>query len=211
MSGVAIIEYGIGNITSMVNACVRVGATPTVTCDGGELLAADPSHIILPGVGAVGEALNNVRNKGIESALYRLVIEGGRPFLGVCVGMQMLAEVCEEFGRHEGLGLVPGRVSRLDEGRPWLRLPHVGWNNLQLMRPDPLLNGLDGHNVYFVHSYAMECPDEFVIATADYGGPFTAAVRRDNVVGVQFHPEKSANLGETLLRGFLASDVKAIA
>lgn len=202
-SVVSVVAYGIGNVQSMVNALRRVGAEVQLATSGDALCAQRPERIVMPGVGAAGAALLNLRERGLEAALEELVLKQGIAFLGVCVGMQVLFETCEEFGRHEGFGWIPGSVGRLaPEGAP-LRLPHVGWNEVAVRRPDTLLEGATSSDFYFLHSYAATCPDEFVIATADYGKPFCAAVRKDNVAAVQFHPEKSSGSGERLLANFL--------
>lgn len=204
MMRLTIVEYGIGNIQSVVNACQRMGAAPRVASTGEELRAQDPTHIVLPGVGAVGHALEAVRARGLESALRESVIERGRAFLGICVGMQMLGELCEEFGTHRGLGWIPGRVRRLAEAGAGLRLPHVGWNTISPARDDPLLSALSDTHFYFLHSYALDCPAEYVLARTEYGGEFACAVRRGNIAAVQFHPEKSSRAGAELLSAFLA-------
>lgn len=205
MACVTIIEYGIGNIASVVNACARVGAEPVVVSDGSQLRAATPSHIIMPGVGAIGEALGRLRERGLEEALSELVVSQGAAFLGICVGMQVMAETCEEFGQHRGLGWIPGRVRRLAPAGSDLRLPHVGWNTIEGTQPgDPLLQAIDGKDVYFVHSYAVETSDDCVLARTEYGSRFVSAVRRGRTYGVQFHPEKSSTIGDALLRAFVA-------
>lgn len=201
---VSVVEYGIGNIQSVVNACRRLEAVTEIARDGDDLLAQAPERIILPGVGAVGEALTNLRARGLEQVLNTLVRDGQVPFLGICVGMQMLAETCEEFGQHQGLGWIPGRVVRMAPEGSGVRLPHVGWNTLEVTdSADPVLGALHGQDVYFVHSYAMQCPDEYVLSRSDYVGKFVSAVRRDHIYAVQFHPEKSASLGSRLLGNFL--------
>jgi glutamine amidotransferase len=205
MTSVLVIEYGIGNVQSVVNAVQRLGCDVSVARSGDDLVARQSTHIILPGVGAVGEALANVRKRGIEEALNELVVRKGRPFLGICVGMQMMAETCEEFGTHRGFGWLPGSVRRLAPAGSGIRLPHVGWNVVKMKSRDPLLAEIDGSHFYFVHSYVLQCPDEYVIGTTEYGGAFVSAVRRDNVCAVQFHPEKSSNTGAALLRGFLGA------
>ncbi len=201
---VSVVSYGVGNIQSVLNACRRIGAEARQATTGDELAAQSPQRIILPGVGAIGAALAALRERGLEHGLAERV-DSGVPFLGICVGMQMLAETCEEFGEHRGLGWIPGHVGRLaprGERRP---VPHIGWNTVELTRPDdPVLRPIDGKDMYFVHSYAMSCPAEFALATTDYGGTFVSAVRRDHIVGVQFHPEKSSALGDALLRAFVA-------
>lgn len=204
MNDVTVIEYGIGNVQSVVNAVRRLGANVTIARSGEEILAQPSGHIILPGVGAVGEALANVRRRGIESALRQRVVEQGVPFLGICVGMQMLAQTCEEFGQHQGFGWIPGSVRRLAPEGSGLRLPHVGWNTVTMNGRDALLEAVDGSHFYFVHSYALDCPDEYVIGRTEYGHPFISAVRHKNIAAVQFHPEKSSMTGGALLRGFLA-------
>jgi glutamine amidotransferase len=203
MVTVSVVAYGIGNVQSMVNALRRVGAEVHLAESGAELEAQRPQRIVMPGVGAAGAALQNLRERGLEMALRNTVLKGGVPLIGVCVGMQVLFETCEEFGRHEGFGWIPGKVARLaPEGDP-LRLPHVGWNNIEAVQPDPLLEDAVDRDFYFLHSYAAACPDEFVIATAEYGRRFCAAIRKDHVVAVQFHPEKSSGSGERLLANFL--------
>lgn len=208
MSGpvqVALVEYGIGNVQSVANALERVGATAEIVRDGDELRKVGRGPIVMPGVGAVGEALELLRARGLDSALHDLVRDGGRPFLGICVGMQVIAETCEEFGEHVGLGWIPGRVRRLEPGSENLRIPHIGWNTIATRGEPGCLAGLDGEHFYFVHSYVVDCPEAFVLATADYGGPFTAAVRHGAITGVQFHPEKSSTTGTALLRNFLSA------
>jgi len=201
---VSVIEYGIGNVQSVVNACRRLGAETGIARSGEDLVRAAPDRVILPGVGAVGEALANLRARGLDSALNEVVRSRGVPFLGICVGMQMLAESCEEFGVHPGLGWIPGRVGRLASPGSGVRLPHVGWNTLSITDPaDPVFGQLDGQDAYFVHSYAMSCPEGFVRARTDYAGAFVSAIRRENVIAVQFHPEKSARVGSRLLAAFL--------
>ena len=205
MTRVSVVEYGIGNITSVVNACGRAGGDPRVARSGDELLAQDPGHIVLPGVGALGAAMQFLRQRGLDAALERLVIERGVPFLGICVGMQMLVEVGEEFGEHACLGWVPGRVRRLGTNGRGLRLPHVGWNTVEVVADDPLLAESADTHFYFLHSYAVDCPKEYVLARTEYGRPFASALRKDNIAAVQFHPEKSSGAGAAFLSAFLAS------
>lgn len=207
MPKAAIIEYGIGNIGSVVQACLRVGLETVVTSSGRALLEADAERIIMPGVGAIDAALPLLRERGIKAALDTLVVEQGRPFLGICVGMQVMARSCTEFDPLRGFGWIAGDVARLAEPGADLRLPHVGWNSIEATREDPLLAGLDGECFYFVHSCGFRSIDEAdTIARSDYGGPFAAAVRHGNCWGVQFHPEKSSAAGERLLANFKAVD-----
>ena len=203
MPDVTVVSYGIGNVQSVVNALRRVGADVAIAEDGESLLSQQAPRIVLPGVGAVGEALALLRERGLEDALRQRVIDERVLFLGICVGMQVLLENCTEFGAHKGLGWIPGSVDRLAPDGDPLRLPHVGWNEIAVARPDPLLGDTDGRHFYFLHSYAVDCPDEYVVARADYGRPFVAALRKDNVAAVQFHPEKSSGMGESVLSAFV--------
>ena len=202
---VSVVDYGIGNIQSVVNACQRAGSEPSIVRDSDELLAHAAKCIIMPGVGAVGAALASLRERGLEDALNTQVQQLGIPFLGICVGMQVLAETCEEFGEHRGLGWIPGSVRQLPRVPEELKLPHMGWNTIETCTPDDtLLRDVDGKNVYFAHSYMMDCPDQFVLARTQYGNSrFTSAVRCKHIAGVQFHPEKSAFQGNAILRAFL--------
>jgi imidazole glycerol-phosphate synthase subunit HisH len=208
---VALVEYGVGNVGSVANALDRIGARVAIARDGVALRAISPDCIVMPGVGAIGEALALLRKRGLEEGLNSLVVRNGVPFLGICVGMQVMGEQCEEFGEHRGFGWIPGRVGRLAQKGTSLRLPHVGWNQISLRTGSGFPTSLADEHFYFVHSYAMSCPDEFVAATADYGGPFTAAVRRGHMVGVQFHPEKSSEAGAMLLRSFVNRTMMATA
>lgn len=205
---IALVDYGIGNIQSVANAFARLGAECRIVASGDDLLAAEASAIIMPGVGAVGEALRLLRDRGIDAALEARVIQDKIPFLGICVGMQVMAETCKEFGVHQGFGWIPGTVGRMDEDRPDLRLPHVGWNDISATSGG-VLEPFDGQHFYFVHSYAFDCAPEHVLATANYGGPFVAAVQRGHIRGVQFHPEKSSGAGEALLAACIAETREA--
>lgn len=205
MSGVSIVEYGIGNIASVANACRAVGGDPAVARTGGELLAQDPDHVVLPGVGALGTAMQYLRERELDAALNQLVVERGVPLLGICVGMQMLVEAGEEFGEHRCLGWIPGRVRRLSANGGDIRLPHVGWNTIERRVDDPLLSGLANSHFYFLHSYCVDCPEEYVLTLTNYGCAFISAVRKDNIAAVQFHPEKSSSAGAALLSAFLGS------
>ncbi|MBV9990111.1 MAG: imidazole glycerol phosphate synthase subunit HisH [Alphaproteobacteria bacterium] len=199
---VALIDYGSGNLRSAQKALARAGAAVAVTSDPDTVLRA--TRIVLPGVGAFGDCMAGLAAiPGMVEALGEAVLTRGVPFLGICVGMQLLAGVGREFGEHAGLGWIAGEVARLDA--PGLKIPHMGWNELTVAHPHPLLDGMEpGANVYFVHSYAMRPADAaHVLATSDYGGVFAAAVGRDNIAGVQFHPEKSQAVGLALLGNFL--------
>lgn len=194
---IALIDYGAGNLHSVHNALIAAGARDVaVTADPDAVLAAD--RIVLPGVGAFRACMDGLAAlPGMIDALQARVIKGGAPFLGVCVGMQLMADIGEEFGAHRGLGWVRGRVRALTPS-PELRVPHMGWNDVVPVAPHALIQPGEA---YFLHSFAFD-GDE-VVATTDHGGPVTAAIGRDNVLGVQFHPEKSQRYGIALLERFL--------
>lgn len=196
MSEVAVVSYGAGNVASVQFALERLGATVRLTADPGEI--ADAERLILPGVGAAGYAMSRLRDLGLTDA----VCAFDRPLLGVCLGQQILFETSEEGEDVSMLGLIPGRVARLDAG-PDLPVPHVGWSRLTINREDPLLEGVrSGEYAYFVHGFV--CPDgPATLARADYGGPVPAVVRSDNRWGCQFHPERSAAAGARILTNFL--------
>lgn len=201
---IAVVDYGIGNVQSVINACARLGEQVERVSDGDALAKLSPGKIILPGVGAVGAALERMKVRGFYTPLHQLVKTRGVPFLGICVGMQILADVCEEFGTHRALGWIPGRVERLGRDMPELRVPHVGWNTVKCTIPDdPVLSHVDGLDFYFVHSYAMRCDAEYIAATTPYGSDFVSAVRCGNILGVQFHPEKSSQAGSMLIERFI--------
>ncbi|WP_274648534.1 imidazole glycerol phosphate synthase subunit HisH [Paenibacillus humicola] len=196
---IAIIDYGMGNLHSVGKAVGRLGYDAVVTADAGEIMKADGA--ILPGVGAFGDAMQNLRNTGLDQTA-RDYAASGRPLLGICLGMQLLFAESEEYGRHEGLSLLPGRVVRFRGG---YKVPHMGWNRLEFRRPDPIFEGLAEGHVYFVHSFHAKPEHETdLLATTDYYQQVTAIVGRDNVYGMQFHPEKSGELGMSLLGNFLA-------
>lgn len=198
---IAIVDYGMGNLHSVSKAVERLGYEGLVTGDAAEILGAD--GVLLPGVGAFGDAMAHLRGTGLD-AVVRQAAAGGTPLLGICLGMQLLFGESEEHGRNEGLGILPGRAVRFAGGE--YKVPHMGWNRLSFLQPDnPLLAGLKEGHVYFVHSYHVEPQAKSdLIAVTDYGHPVTAIVGRDNVYGMQFHPEKSGELGMSLLRNFLA-------
>jgi glutamine amidotransferase len=198
----AVIDYGAGNLRSVANALRAAGEDRAmVTHCPDEVAAAD--RILLPGVGSYGACIGALRAQpGMVEALEQAVRRRGVPFLGVCVGLQLLADTGHEFGVHQGLGWVPGTVTRLAPEDPALPVPHIGWNEVRTTgSAAPAMPRW----AYFVHSYRFEAADAAdVVAHADYGGPVVAAVRRDNILGVQFHPEKSQADGLDFLAGFLA-------
>lgn len=211
---VVVVDYGIGNVFSVCNALRRIGTEPNLTSETNVIRGAD--RLILPGVGAFASAMNQLRARGIIPALNDFV-STGRPFLGICIGMQVLMDRSTEFGNHEGLGFIPGKVDRIPSTAPSgirLRVPHIGWAQLRADNDDtsawkgtPLEGTIPGADaVYFVHSYhCLPNDPKSRIAFADYdGSEVTAAVRRDNIVGIQFHPERSAEAGQKILKAFLA-------
>lgn len=198
----AVIDYGAGNLRSVLHALNYLGAeNMRVVRTPHELRGAE--RIILPGVGAFGAGMQALQNQGLIQPI-KDAIYAGIPYLGICLGMQFLFEVSDEMGSHDGLGILPGCVTRFPH-TPGLKVPHMGWNHLQQRRASPLMDGIDVESsAYFVHSYycVSANPDD-VIATVDYGIAFTAVVQRDHVYGVQFHPEKSQRTGLRILANFM--------
>lgn len=200
---VAIVDYGVGNLFSLKSSLAAVGADAVVTSDPDCIRAAD--RILLPGVGAFGDAIAKLRASGLADVVVEQA-EAGKPLLGICLGMQLLFEKSYEYGEYKGLGLIPGEIRPIAEVIPrGLKIPHIGWNALRLRGENPLFRYLkEGDFVYFVHSfYGADC-EESVIATAEYGAELTAAVANKNVYGCQFHPEKSGTVGLNILRAFCA-------
>ncbi len=199
---IAIIDYGVGNLFSLHASFKKLGADTVVTGDPEIIRSAD--RVILPGVGAYGDAAEKLIQSGLHNVV-REVASDGKPLLGICLGMQLLFEYGTEFGRHDGLGVLKGYVKSMrDEIGDGLKLPQIGWNALNIKKQNKLFTHInDGDHVYFVHSYhAVECFDSLA-ATTEYGAEITAAVARDNIYGCQFHPEKSGEVGLKILKGFL--------
>jgi imidazole glycerol-phosphate synthase subunit HisH len=207
---VAVIDYGSGNLRSAEKALARVAAEHAtghriLVTDKPEL-AAKAERIVLPGVGAFADCMKGLSGlPGMVDALKEAVLVRGTPFLGICVGMQLLAEVGREFGDHAGLGWIKGDVVRMTPDDPALKIPHMGWNALAMARTHPIFEGISsGAHVYFVHSFVIRPQArEAVVASADYGGDFAAAIAKDNIAATQFHPEKSQAVGLRLLANFL--------
>jgi glutamine amidotransferase len=196
---IAIVNYGLGNLRSVQKALERVGSKAVVTDDPAILEQAQ--GILLPGVGAFGDAMASLRSRRLQEPVLRQVADG-KPLLGICLGMQLLFDESEEMGRHQGLGLLPGRVVRFPKGD--LRVPHVGWNEFRQVRGGLLAGIVDGAYAYFVHSYfAVPAEPMDVLATTEYGLEFAAVVGRNSVYGAQFHPEKSQEVGLQLLKNFV--------
>jgi len=203
---IAIVDYGVGNLFSLCSSLQFIGAEAMVTSDADAIRSAD--KIILPGVGAFGDAAAKLRATGLDEVV-RAEAASGKDIMGICLGMQMLFEKSYEYGEHEGLGLIPGCVVPMEGYIPaGLKIPHIGWNQLNFRKEHHLRRYLrEGDCVYFVHSFfATDC-DDSVIATAEYGKPLTAMVARGNVMGCQFHPEKSGQVGLNILKAFWEGDV----
>ena len=204
---IAIIDYGLGNVFSLSSSLRYLGLDCEITRDPQHIDSAD--RIILPGVGAYGDAMAKLNDTGLISVLQEQAAHG-KPFMGICLGMQLLFETGYEYGVHKGLGLLPGSIRPLADALTAvgsdLKVPHMGWNALDITRPDyPLLKDTkNGSYVYFVHSYYASESQSVTLATAEYGLPVTAAVGRNNVCGCQFHPEKSGKVGLNILRAFSA-------
>ena len=201
---IAVVDYGAGNLRSVAKALERSGVATEVTGDPVAVRRAD--GVVLPGVGAFADAVTSLRAKGLDDAL-RASIEAGRPYLGLCLGLQLLFEESDEHGPHPGFALLPGRVERFpdrDSGGERLRVPHIGWNQVRFGGSHPMLEALPQEDYYyFVHSYrAVPERDEDAVGRVDYGGEFAAAVARDNMFAVQFHPEKSQSSGKRLLDAY---------
>jgi glutamine amidotransferase len=195
---IAIVDYGVGNLRSVQRAFEYVGTEVTVTAHRGTIESA--LAVVLPGVGAFGKAMSNLERAGLTDVI-RQVIAQGRPFLGICLGLQLLFEESEEMGQHRGLGVFGGQVKRFEVG---LKVPQIGWNQIHIQRASPLLEGVaDGSYAYFVHSYYVAPADpEIVLATTDYEIDYASIVGQGNVFGIQFHPEKSQAVGLRILRNF---------
>ncbi|MNJ47488.1 Imidazole glycerol phosphate synthase subunit HisH 1 [compost metagenome] len=197
---IAIVDYGMGNLHSVGKAVERLGHQASFTANRSEIEAAD--GVVLPGVGAFGDAMEQLSQTGLDEVVSD-VAKRGQPLLGICLGMQLLFDESEEHGKHQGLGILPGTVVRFqDDG---LKVPHMGWNKLQFKNHNnPMLKGLEEGHVYFVHSYHVLPENRSdLLAVTDYGHEVTAIVGRNNVYGMQFHPEKSSQLGMSLLGQFL--------
>ena len=206
----AIIDYGSGNLRSAAKAFERAardaGAASEVVVTSDARLVREAERVVLPGVGAFADCRRGLAAvPGMEEALEEAVIRRGRPFLGICVGMQLMAERGREFETVDGLGWIPGDVAAIAPADPQLKIPHMGWNELRPLAAHPVLDGIAaGAHAYFVHSYGITCRERRdVLATVDYGGELVAAVARDNLVGTQFHPEKSQATGLRLIANFL--------
>ena len=208
---VAVVDYGSGNLRSVANALTKAtreaGLDMAIEVTASAADVARASHVVLPGVGAFADGRAGIAAlDGMEAALREAAIEKGRPFLGICVGMQLMADTSLEHGTHAGFGWIEGVVAPITPKDPTLKVPHMGWNDLQLEAPDhPVFKGIaNGAHAYFVHSYALApAHGNDLLASVDHGGQITAAVGRANLIGTQFHPEKSQRVGASLLANFM--------
>lgn len=198
---IAVIDYDAGNIKSVEKALDFLGQEADVTGEKEKILAAD--HVILPGVGAFGDAMENLRSRGLDQVIYE-VIRRGTPFLGICLGLQLLFERSDEAPGAEGLGVLKGEILRVPES-DGLKIPHMGWNSLHLQNNGRLFRGVEENAyVYFVHSYYLKAADESIVkASTEYGTHIHASVEKDNVFACQFHPEKSSDVGLKILKNFI--------
>lgn len=200
---VAIIDYGLGNLRSVAGAVEKLGYEAIISSDEAALERVD--KLILPGVGAFGDGMEKLRERGLDAILNRLVLEKKQPVLGICLGFQLIARDSDEFGQHAGLGWIDAEVRRLKPADTALRVPHVGWNDLIRTGESLLYEGIPEQTLfYYVHSHSMVISDGSAVGECDYGGRFAAVVQKDNIYGTQFHPEKSQQGGLTLLGNFLA-------
>jgi imidazole glycerol-phosphate synthase subunit HisH len=199
---IAIIDYGMGNLLSVKSSFEYLGEEAVVINDPAELNTAE--RIVLPGVGAFPDAMDNLKKGGWINPLTLQVLERKKPFLGICLGMQLLADLGNEVRKTKGLGWIPGEVVNFSLQDSNLKIPHVGWNNVQLKKNNNMLNGIkSGSDFYFVHSYHLKCSNEdHIAAVADYGGEFTAAIQKENIFATQFHPEKSQDFGLKIIENF---------
>jgi glutamine amidotransferase len=200
---IAIIDYGMGNVKSILNALEYIGYDAVITYDKDIINKA--SHIILPGVGAFKDAMDNLQNRKLIDILYKEIVIEKKPFLGICLGMQLLADYSREYGWHKGLGFIGGNVVKMDVEKFDLKVPHVGWNDIEIMKKHPVFKGLDKteQSYYFVHSYCFEVSQrECLAASCTYGIDFAAAVIKENIIATQFHPEKSQDNGLQFLDNF---------
>jgi glutamine amidotransferase len=205
---IAIIDYDMGNLRSVQKACALVGADAQIVAVASEIESAD--KLILPGIGGFKDAIATLRQRNLDQAILRH-IERGKPFLGICLGLQLLFDVGYEDGEHRGLGVIAGKCVRFDvDTTLGLKVPHMGWNQLIERNPSPLTSGLTAAScVYFVHSYHVVPQDASVIATeTDYGRPFVSSIRKGNVMATQFHPEKSQKVGLRILENFAKCELK---
>jgi imidazole glycerol-phosphate synthase subunit HisH len=200
---IAIVDYGVGNVASVANACKQLGYETILTDKKEEFEQA--THIILPGVGSFRAAMKEIERRNLRDLLLELASR--KPFIGICVGMQLLFEKGCEHGETEGLGLLPGKVAKIETEH---LLPHIGWNALDVSDNFPTYSNHQGKHVYFVHSYQAYTPDEYIVASTEYGTQIPAIVQKGTICGIQFHPEKSEKVGQLLLQSVLESSQQSV-
>ncbi|MHC0061526.1 imidazole glycerol phosphate synthase subunit HisH [Nostoc sp. UIC 10890] len=207
-SKIAIIDYGMGNLRSVANAFASLNYPAFITKNPEDLSQA--SHIVLPGVGAFGDGIKNLQAAGWVNILEKEVIENGKPFLGICLGMQLLATAGTEYGYHKGLNWIPGTVKRLETNESCIRVPHIGWNDVHFLNKHCLYTGLGDFQVfYFVHSYVFYPEDTSRVCGVTYHGlEFVSSIQKGNIYATQFHPEKSQKAGLTVLKNFIESSTQ---
>ena len=199
---VAVINLGLGNIGSLINSITKLGLQPKIIYSGKELEDLDSTHILMPGVGAVNQAMNSIKKNNFRSTLEKILNNKNCYFCGICLGMQVLFESSDEFGLTKCLGWIPGKVRLLDSNN--LSLPHMGWNTINVnAKNDKVFNCVKGKDMYFAHSFVVSCAKEYVAATSTYGSLFVSAIKKGNIYGIQSHPEKSSTVGSDFLKNFL--------
>jgi len=199
---IVILDYGLGNVLSVSKAFEEVAGANNVIVSRVVSDIDKASHIVLPGVGNFKTGMENLKKHDLITVLKQSVLKEKKPFLGICLGLQLLAERGEEDGDTKGLGFIPGKARLLDS--QGMKMPHIGWDDVQVISKKPLFRNIaGGREYYFVHSYCLECPDEYVVATCSYGEPFPAVIQKDNIFATQFHPEKSRDQGLRLLKNFV--------
>ncbi len=199
---IAVVDYNMGNLRSVQNAFLKIGEEVTIVSDPNEIQNYD--KLILPGVGAFGDAMEHLKQNGMDEAI-KTFATSGKPLLGICLGMQLLLESSDEFGTHEGLGLIPGMVRKFDTSKfnTPLKVPHMGWNELFVKKQTTLFDGLEDEiYLYFVHSFHAICDEKYIIGESEYGYPFASAINKENIYGFQPHPEKSHDNGLKILKNF---------
>ncbi len=197
---IAVVDYGVGNLFSLQSSLKKIDEESIITSNKTEILKAE--RIILPGVGAFGDAAKKLENTGLGDII-KLAAADGKPLLGICLGMQLLFDESYEYGKHKGLNLIEGKIVSMKEEITSLKIPHMGWNSLELKKRSKLFKYItEGDYVYFVHSYYAKCDIKYISSTCSYGTEVCASVEKDNVYGTQFHPEKSGNIGLKILKAF---------
>ncbi|MEJ6400866.1 imidazole glycerol phosphate synthase subunit HisH [Nicoliella lavandulae] len=196
---IAVIDYKAGNVYNVLKACQKIGVDAQLTADPAEIKQADA--VIFPGVGAFSNAMQTLRARNLVAAI-KDTVSSGTPFLGICLGMQLLFDSSTEFGNSQGLGLIPGQIVQIPDQNNQLMVPQTGWNQNQLKQPDSIFSSVNRQYTYFTHSYYARCDAKYIVASVDYGVEIPAIVQKDNVYGFQFHPEKSGQVGLQLLTTF---------